>query len=157
MKYDDATWHSGGNFTAESPAEYGGTHIALFLKWCFVKGWAGKLHLEHEPEDVQRVIDGELAATEFLFTYCDGKFTDENLNEEGNRFATEYYGKDGLYLEDYGEHFGDLVYTAPESEHDFMKFSSVLEKRYRSGVLTKSSRPKRRPWWKLWGKNWPYE
>lgn len=39
MKYDDATWHSGGEFPPESPAEFGGTHIALFLRWCFVKGW----------------------------------------------------------------------------------------------------------------------
>jgi len=44
MKYDDASWHYGGDFPIGSPEEYGGTHIALFMKWCFVKGWAGDIH-----------------------------------------------------------------------------------------------------------------
>jgi hypothetical protein len=39
MKYDDASWHHGGDFPAGQPQEHGGTHIALFLRWCFVKGW----------------------------------------------------------------------------------------------------------------------
>jgi len=33
-----------GDFSIGSPEEYGGTHIALFMKWCFVKGWAGNIH-----------------------------------------------------------------------------------------------------------------
>jgi len=44
MKYDDASWHYGGDFSIGSPEEYGGTYIALFMKWCFVKGWAGDIH-----------------------------------------------------------------------------------------------------------------
>jgi hypothetical protein len=58
VKYDDASWHSGGEFPEGSPDEYGGTHIALFLRWCFIKGWAGEIHQEEEPEDTQRVIEG---------------------------------------------------------------------------------------------------
>ncbi len=32
MKYDDASWHYGGEFPADSPDEFGGTHIGLSLK-----------------------------------------------------------------------------------------------------------------------------
>lgn len=139
MKYDDAGWHFGGDFPADQPVEHGGTHIALFLKWCFIRGWAGELHTEEEPKAVEDVVSGKLSATEFFFTYCDGKFTTEDLNDEGNSFASQYYGDKGLYLEDYGTTFGELMYVAPESAHDFGKFSSMLEARYKSGVLTRTS------------------
>lgn len=147
MKYDDASWHYGGNFPSDSPEEYGGTHIALFLRWCFTKGWSGKLHQDEEPEEVAGVINGSLSATEFLFKYCDGKLTDEDFNREGNTFAEKYYGNDGYYLEDYAKHFGSNMYVAPENEHDFNKFSVILENRFKSGILCKSQE---RPWWKFW-------
>lgn len=151
MKYDDASWHSGGEFPSDSPDEYGGTHISLFLKWCFIKGWAGTLHLEEEPGDTKKVIDGSMSATEFFFKYCDGKFTDEDLNEEGNQFTAQYYGENGLYLQDYGDNFGDLMYLKPEEEHDFNKFSSMLESRLKSGILTTEEQEnhKKKPWWKI--------
>ncbi len=138
MKYDDASWHYDGNFPAGQPQEHGGTHIALFLKWCFSKGWAAELHSDEAPEAVARVISGELSATEFLFNYCDGQITDEDLSDEGNLIAQQYYGDDGLYLQDYSDHFGDLMYVAPESEHDFAKFCSILDARVESGVLVKA-------------------
>ena len=138
MKYDDASWHHGGDFPAGQPPEHGGTHIALFLRWCFIKGWAGDFHAEEEPEAVARVISGELSATEFLFRYCDGKFTEEDLNDAGNEIAQQYYGSNGLYLQDYADHFGNLMYVVPESAHDFKAFSAILDARVKSGVLIKA-------------------
>ena len=130
MKYDDATWHSGGDFPSGSPTQYGGTHIGLFLRWCFTKQWAGELHTEEEPEDVERVKVGEKSGTDFLFQWCDGKLTDEDLTEEGNAFVSWYYGKGGEYLNDYARRFSDKMYLAPESEHDFQLFSAMVERRY---------------------------
>ena len=150
MKYDDASWHSGGDFPKESPEEYGGTHIALFLKWCFIKGWAGELHLVEEPDDTKKVIDGSMSPTEFLFKYCDGKLTDEDFNEQGNAFAEKYYGDGGLYLGEYAEQFGDLMYSAPDNLHDFRKFTIMLESRFQSGILTTSQIQSKGPWWKIW-------
>ncbi|MDH5232153.1 MAG: hypothetical protein OEZ58_07110 [Gammaproteobacteria bacterium] len=150
MKYDDASWHYGGEFPDNSPEEYGGTHIAMFLKWCFVQGWAGEIHLKDEPEDTKKVIAGKLTATEFFFKYCDGKLTDEDFNAEGNQFAEAYYGEDGLYLDDYANNFGNLMYEAPENEHDFEVYSKVLESRFKSGILTNAQLKEHKPWWKFW-------
>jgi len=136
MKYDDASWHYGGEFPKDSPEEYGATHIALFMKWCFIKGWAGELHIEEEPEELGKVIDGSMSAVEFFLNFCDGKLTGENFNDEGQRFAQKYYGDSGLYLSDYTESFGSLMYVAPENGHDFEKFSSMLELRYSNNILT---------------------
>lgn len=138
MKYDDASWHYGGDFPTGQPQENGGTHIALFLKWCFIKGWAGDLHIEEEPEAVEAVIVGELSGTDFFFKYCDGKLTDEDLDEAGNAFASRYYGDEGLYLEDYAEAFGDVMYVASEDAHDYENFSAMLEARLKSELLTKA-------------------
>ncbi|QSX28710.1 DUF7832 domain-containing protein [Shewanella cyperi] len=149
MKFDDASWHYGGDYPEGQPEEHGGTHIALFLKWCFIKGWAGELHMQNEPEAVQAVIDGTMSATDFLFQYCDGKLIDEMLSETGNAFAKLYYGDDGLYLADYANNFDELMYVKPEATHDFVKFSAILDARLKSGVLTKEQL-KSKPWWKVW-------
>jgi hypothetical protein len=151
MKYDDAEWHYSGDFPSSSPEAYGGTHIALFLRWCFSKGWVGALHHMEEPEAVTAVRDGSMSATTFLFVYCDGTLTDEDLNEAGNEFAQQYYGEDGLYLDDYTRHFGNLLYSASLEEHDATKFSAVLDQRLRTGILTKTQeRASNRKWWHFW-------
>lgn len=148
MKYDDASWHYGAdNFPKGQPEEHGGTHIALFLRWCFAKGWAGELHMTEEPEDVQRVIDGSMSATEFFFKYCDGKLTNEDFTDEGNNFAEQYYGQSGLYLDDYHRHFGQYEYVKPEADHDYQKYSAILEERLANGILMKQPH---KPWWRFW-------
>jgi len=138
MKYDDASWHYGGTFPEGQPDEHGGTHIGLFLRWCFERGWAGQLHMDDERDDVAQVVRGSMSGTDFLFKYSDGKFIDEDLNYEGNAFAAQYYGDDGLYLDDYAAAFGDLMYIAPESAHDYEKFAAMVQARWAGGILTKS-------------------
>lgn len=130
MKYDDASWHYGGEFPEGSPDEYGGTHIGLLLKWRLLKGWVGEELLEDSAEGIQRLTRGELTGTEFLFQNCDGKFTEYDLSEEGNDFLRGYYGENGLYLGDYAAEFGDLMYVADESAHDFPRFSKMVDARY---------------------------
>lgn len=136
MKYDDAEWHYGGEFPVDAPIEYGGVHIGLFLKWSFLQGWAGELHLKLNPDAVAQVIAGTMTGTAFLFDYCGGSLTSEDLNVEGNAFAEQYYGKDGAYLVDYASHFPNLMYRSGEEAHDFAAFSQMIENRRESGVLT---------------------
>ena len=56
-------------------------------------------------------------------------------------FASKYYGDAGLYLEDYAENFGNQMYVAPEAEHDFARFSAMLDARLASGVLENLKKP----------------
>ena len=151
MKYDDAGWHDGADgFPESSPSEYGGTHIALFMKWCFIKGWAGEFYRNEHASALQNVISGTLSATDFFFEHCDGKLTDDDFNEEGNKFASLYYGDDGLYLNDYSDLFFDLMYEKPESEHEYSQLSRLIDKRYTSGILTSEQLKQSKPWWKFW-------
>ncbi|MGL6212081.1 MAG: hypothetical protein ACRC14_19825 [Paracoccaceae bacterium] len=148
MKYDDASWHSDGEFPEASPEEYAGTHIALFVKWCFLRGWAGEELLEDCPDDVARVISGQMSATDFLFKNCDGKLADADLNPEGNAFASEYYSESGSYTDDYAKHFDGFVYLRPESDHDFAKFTAMVDERLLA--FLQSQNPTEKPWWKIW-------
>jgi hypothetical protein len=120
------------------------------MKWCFRKGWASDLHLDEEREDTERVANGTLSATQYFLKYCDEKLTNENFNDDGNRFAEKYFGENGLYLQDYADNFGDLMYVAPESTHDFEAFSLMMEARLTSTILTTAEANEARPWWKFW-------
>jgi len=157
MRYDDASWHYNGDYPAGSPKEFGGTHIALFLKWCFRQGWAGHRHLQKAPKETRAVIDGLMTASDFFFRFCGGKLTNKDLSPEGNAFAGQYYGNDGLYTLDFSTAFTGLVYRAPEEAHDFTTLDGFIKERRLSGVLTfsrsvswnhkereKLTRPKRR-------------
>lgn len=159
MKYDDASWHSGGDFPETSPEEFGGTHIALFMKWCFLKGWAADDYVLNNQKDLNDVISDKMTATEFFFKYCDGKLTHEDFNEEGNDFAKSYYVESELYLSDYAKLFSEQMYVVPEGKHDFTKYSEMIEKRYQtfsalgsfSGDVLGEMAANERPWWKFWG------
>ena len=151
MKYDDASWHYGGEFPADSPKEYGAIHIGLFLKWCFVNDFEAELHANGEPDQVEAVKNGTMEGTAFLLSHCDEKLTDADVNEAGQRFAAAYYGSDGLYLEDYATVFESQMYTASESEICFEKFSKMVSARWESGVLTSTQLAnQKKPWWRFW-------
>ncbi len=161
MKYDDAFWHTKADFPRGFPKEYGGTHIGLFLRWCFVKGWAGEKHRENHAAEVAQVISGYLSGTDFLFRYCDGQLTDEDLSSVGNRFTEQYYSDNDWYLEDYTDQFGDLKFRSSEQDHDFDQLSHLLESRLGEMDMSEpvvvpevaTVQPvvtKKKPWWKFW-------
>ncbi|HEV7692516.1 MAG TPA: hypothetical protein VGO52_16890 [Hyphomonadaceae bacterium] len=135
MKYDDASWHYGGDFPADLPREAGATHIAMFVVWAWLEGLAGELHVEDFPEDHERVrLRQETPATLFI-RICDEKFTDEDLNEEGNAFAADFYGADGQYtrgpdgyLEIYSGLFPDVdtLYHVPDTWETYEKVAAAV-------------------------------
>ncbi len=127
MKYDDVSWHLNKDFPKDSPEEYAAAHMALYLKWCFLKGWVGKLH-KGSPEDQDKLMSGEMTATDYLYNNCDGKFSSDDLNEEGDLFTLAYYRSD-RYQNDYKELTNNKVFKASEEEVDFEKLSRKLDSR----------------------------
>src|SRR5262245_43945896 len=107
MSYDRADWHSGGDFPSDLPPENGGTHIGMFLAWAIMNGLEGELHREDSEAELQAVRSRRMTGRDFLFRACDGKFWDEDLNEEGNMFARYYYAPEGggygPYINDFEE------------------------------------------------------
>jgi hypothetical protein len=64
---------------------------------------------------------------------CDGKFTGEDLNDEGNAFATAYYDTQvGMFLKDYEATVGrglPSLYHVPDTWETFEKLQPVFGRR----------------------------
>jgi hypothetical protein len=87
MKYDDASWHYGGKFPKDLPAEAGATHTGMFVAWALLNGLAGEIYSTDFPDEIPKLVSRSLTPGRFFLEACDGKFTDDDLNEEGNAFA----------------------------------------------------------------------
>jgi hypothetical protein len=62
-------------------------------------GLTGELHATESPEELGRLRSRSVTPGAFLLSACDGKFTDENLNDERNAFTQEYFDfYSGSYL-----------------------------------------------------------
>jgi hypothetical protein len=133
MKYDDASWHYGGDFPKELPDSAGATHIGMFLAWALLSGLAGEMHTTEFPEGLEKLQSRTVTPGQFLLEFCDEKFTDEDLNEEGNAFTAEYFEKTGEYLNDYEKvllHKLPSAYHVPDTWTSFDKLKPILDQRF---------------------------
>lgn len=138
LKYDDASWHYGGDFPPDLPNEAGATHMAMFVAWAVLNGFASELHVVEEPQDLARLQAREITPAKWFVAACDEKFTDEDLNDAGNAFARQYYGDErGMhggemsYLNDYSALFADFetLYHVPDSWETFDRLAPTVSGR----------------------------
>jgi hypothetical protein len=136
MTYDDASWHYGGDFPEDLPEEAGGTHIGMFFAWAWLNGFAPK-DFGH-PKDAELIAEilAELQARaaspgKLFFQMADEKFSDKDMNVEGNAFAAEYYAGSG-YLSDFEAYLADglpSIYHVPDTWETYDKLAPVLKMR----------------------------
>ena len=140
MKYDDASWHYGGDFPDHLPPEAGGTHIGMFVCWALLNGLAGDIHIEDFPEGLSALQARSLSPGGWFMAHCDEKFTDEDLNPVGNAFAAWYYPYDTArveagepsYLADYEALFCqvDDLYAVADTWQNFERLKPLLDHRF---------------------------
>lgn len=134
MKYDDSSWHSGNNFPPDLSLEAGATHIGMYVAWCILSGLGGKLHTDERADErnsLQILKDKECTPGQFLIEHCDGKFINDDLNEEGEKFTQAYYGTN-QYLVDYEKILGGKqvsLYHVNDSWINFDLLKPILERR----------------------------
>jgi hypothetical protein len=118
VKYDDASWHYGAdNFPKDLAEAAGATHTGMFVAWALLSGLAGSIHIEDFPDHILKLANCSVTPAAFFLEACDGKFTDEDLSEEGNRFAGDYFEfETRRFLADYWDNFD--------------RIRPVLDKRY---------------------------
>jgi hypothetical protein len=134
MKYDDASWHYGGNFPTDLPMEAGATHTGMFVAWAWLSGLAGEMILNDFPNDLEILRSRSLVPGQFFLERCDGKFIDDDLNDEGNLFAQAYFDfEKGQYIKDYTATLGQDVqnlYYVKDSWENFDRLKPVLDRRF---------------------------
>jgi hypothetical protein len=149
MKYDDASWHYGGDFPKGLPDEAGATHIGMFVAWALLNGLAGEFFLTEGADSLALLKSRRLTPGTFLLDECDEKFTDDMLNEEGNAFAQDYYDPEkGQYSEDYAEILAEnapTIYHVPDTWKSYDKLAPVIASRFKEW-----KRRQRRKWWQFW-------
>jgi hypothetical protein len=135
MKYDDASWHYGGDFPEDLDPAAGATHIAMFLAWAVTQNLDSVLHLEEFAEDRAQLLQREMTPATWFRTVCDEQLTDEDLNTQGNLFAQAYFtgeGREHTYFKDYGEVFAEAetLYHVSDSWQNFDRLAPLLTQRY---------------------------
>jgi hypothetical protein len=136
VKYDDASWHYGGNFPKGLPNEAGATHIGMFLAWMLLNGFASEELVEDAQEDIDSLKNRSITGASFLMEVLDEKLTDNDFNDDGNAFAKAYYeGKDNdsRYIDDYFEAFGvneKSLYEVPDTWENYDKLSTRMSERF---------------------------
>ena len=141
QKYDDASWHAGGDFPSDLPYSQGGVHMAIFLAWLIRRGLYNPELFETADVEMGRRQSVSILG---LLDRFDEKLVAEEFSEEGNAFARYYYGlpHDRVmpsYLADYERTLGtglpSLYHVAPTWEN-YTKLEPVIDRRYQEWVAT---------------------
>ncbi|MDN3694377.1 hypothetical protein QWZ06_19865 [Chryseobacterium tructae] len=53
-KYDDASWHYGGEFPEGLPQKNGATHTGMFLNWCINNDLISDELKEDNEEEIEK-------------------------------------------------------------------------------------------------------
>lgn len=119
-KYDDASWHYGGDYPTDLPNENAATHIGIFLAWCIQRNLTSDELNDDFEEEAQQVKERKMTGAEFLIAAGDEKFLTDDLNDTGNGFAKDYYeSEESDFVKKHGSYYMDyervLVSTAPDS------------------------------------------
>lgn len=132
VKYDDASWHSEGDYPKGLPMENAATHIGMFFAWAILRGLAGEEHKKRSKKELAAVKKRKMTGAEFLLRMCDGKLTNEDLNDLGNRFATAYYDKQ--YYDDYCDALEGTtkkdMYHFKDTWKNFNLVKPIIDKRF---------------------------
>ncbi|MGO4709413.1 hypothetical protein AB4Y90_09905 [Chryseobacterium sp. 2TAF14] len=90
-KYDDASWHYGGDFPEGLPEKNSATHIGMFLNWCINKNFHSEEFKEDAEEEIEKLKRREITGADLIIDSMDEKFSEYDLNDFGNSFAKDYY------------------------------------------------------------------
>jgi hypothetical protein len=135
MKYDDASWHYGGSYPGNLSAQNAFTHIGMFLAWALLNDLGGEIHFDELKDELELLQARRITPGRYFRQNCDGKLTDEDLNDRGNRFAEMYYEKS--YLQDYVSTLASELespYHVDDTWENFEEISQVISRRFDAWV-----------------------
>ena len=152
MSYDRADF----DYSTEAdplPKGHAATHIGMFLAWAVLNNLESDLHRERSAELLARLRRREITGRQLFEAVCAERFSERDLNEEGNAFAQQYYvdeaGQRGPYFADYKK---TLAAGLPSFWHvadtwdNYGKIAAVISRRYEEWKTP----PRRKPWWRFW-------
>lgn len=128
-KYDDASWHYGGDFPEGIPEKNSATHSGMFVNWCI----NNNLHSDELKENCKNEIESlkkrEITGADFVINTLDGKFSEYDLNDLGNAFAKDYYVDETDFTDQFSSFATDYINIfdslAEESDFEYETFYHI--------------------------------
>lgn len=151
MSYDRADFDYS---TEEEPLPKGhaAIHIGMFLAWAVEHGLENDLHRKRSGPLLEKLRKREITGRQFFEAACGDRFSERDLNPDGNAFAEYYYidtaGQRGVYFEDYKK---TLVKGLPGFWHvadtweNYDKLAPVITRHYDAW-----KNPPKKRWWQFW-------
>jgi hypothetical protein len=144
-KFEDASWHSEGDFPEDLDADAAATHGGMYVAWLTLLGLVSKSRQADFPQTKEDLMNRVITPGQCFLRDFDGKLTTEDLGSGAIGFTKHYYlpAKRGFHS-DYMKALGlndDNFYTAPDSWETFEKLGAVFSKRFNAWVkkqMTKS-------------------
>jgi len=112
-----------------------------------LNGMAGSIHIEDFPNSLTPLKYRSENPGQWFLGACDGKFTDEDLNEDGNAFAKFYYPDS--YPCDLESMFKscETLYHVPDTWGTYDVVAPIIDKHYHAWLETRNPS---KSWWKFW-------
>ncbi len=133
--YDKAEYHYDGEYPENLPEEQAFVHTGMFLGWIL----DNDLHSVDFWQDSAGYIASfkarEMTGAQVYEYACDGVLLDEELSEDGNAFAHDYFdfGRE-QYLKDYDELLArglPSIYHVEDTWNNYEKIARRISSRYR--------------------------
>lgn len=155
IKYDDASWHYGGDFPEDLPDESGATHIGMFVAWCVDNNLISEERFEEDEEGIADVKNRIMTGREYLIEYLDGVLIEDDLNDIGNRFASDYYDEKSTFSNKIGNYHSDYsqVFTKENTEINVEKSIYYVEDNWTNYILIKPIINRRFKEWQIFSAN----
>ena len=135
------------------PKGHAATHIGMFLAWAVLNELESDFHRERSAQHLAKLRRREITGRQFFEAACNERFSERDLNEEGNAFAQYYYvdetGKRGAYFADYKKVLAaglPSFWHVADTWDNYEKIAAVISRRYEE--WKHPSRRKR--WWQFW-------
>ncbi|MDR1614722.1 MAG: hypothetical protein LBS26_04045 [Campylobacteraceae bacterium] len=152
-KYDDASWHYGGDYPDDLPDENAAIHIGMFIAWCIENDLMSDEQKEECSEDIEKVKRREMSGAEYLIRNQDEKFCDYDLNDLGQAFTQDYYMDDKSFTQKYSDYTDDFcnVFDAKAEANGFEYASAYhVEDTWENYDLIKKTIDQRFLEWKVY-------
>ena len=138
MAIDRIDWHwdaISDEIPEDEHWERAGAHIGYFIEWAYKKGLAPSNPETYDVDECKKLINSEKNGIQFLIENCDTKLWEEDLNEQGQQFASFAYT---AYLDNLEKTLGHKPYAEKYNQQDLRSVSRYLDKAY-SDFLTNPS------------------
>lgn len=111
----------------------------MFVVWCWLNGMMGEEHQDAASEIQESIAARKDTPGDILIRYRDEKFSADDLTDEGNAFARDYYDYHSTdWAPKYYNDLAELVppetptnYHLPDSWVTFDMIAKVLKERFR--------------------------